>query len=71
MELARGFLNPNFSGWKTLPSLTKDLYSDENKNKDLTDENEDESKEKDPEKNENRTNQTQQMKHKTGTTHTP
>ena len=71
MELARGFLNPNFSGWKTLPSLTKDLYSEENKNKDLTDENEDESKEKDPEKNENTTSQTQQEKHKIGATHIP
>ena len=71
MELARGYLNPNFSGWKTLPLQTKDLYSEESENEDLADEKEDEPIEKDPEKNENTISQTQQGKHKTGATHIP
>ena len=71
MELARGYLNPTFSGWETLPSQTEDIHSEENENEDPANENKDEPKGKDPEKNENITNQTQQMKHKTRTTHIP
>ena len=71
MELARGYLNPNLSGWKTVPPQSKDIHSEESENEDLTDAKEDEPKEKDPNKNENTTNQTQQMKHKTEITHIP
>ena len=59
MELARGYLNPNISGWKILPSQTKDTQNEESENEDLANEKEDEPKEKDPEKKENMTNQTQ------------
>ena len=58
MELARGYLNPNFSGWKTLPSRTDDIRSEESENEDPANEKEDEPNEKDPKKNENTTNQT-------------
>ena len=71
MELARGYLNPHSSGWKILPSQTEDIHSEESENEYLANENKDEPKGKDPEKNENITNQTQQMKHKTRTTHIP
>ena len=47
MELARGYLNPNLSGWKITPSQTKDILNEESENEDLTDEKEDEPKEKD------------------------
>ena len=50
MELASGYLNPNLSGWKTLPLQTKDIYSEESENEDLADDKKDEPKEKDPEK---------------------
>ena len=50
MELARGYLNPNISGWKTVPPQTKDIHSEESENEDLTDAKEDEPKEKDPDK---------------------
>jgi hypothetical protein len=48
MELARGYLNPNFSGLKTVPPQAKDIHSEESENEDLTDAKEDEPKEKDP-----------------------
>ena len=71
MELARGYLNPNLSGWKITPSQTKDIHNEESENEDLTNEKEDEPKEKDLEKNENTSYQTQQIKHKKRTTHIP
>ena len=58
MELARGYLNPNISGWKIVPSQTKDIHSEESEIEDLANEKEDEPKEKDLEKNENTTSQT-------------
>ena len=38
MELARGYLNPNKSNWKSLPLLTKDIDNDDDENDDTTDE---------------------------------
>ena len=40
MELARGYLNPNSSNWKSLPLLTKDVDSDDDMKRDPTDEEE-------------------------------
>ena len=40
MELARGYLNPNSSHWKSLPLLTKDMNSQDVENEDPIDEKE-------------------------------
>ena len=72
MELARGYLNPNLSGWKITPSQTKDIPNEESENEDLTDETEDEPKKKDTEKKRKHTlPDITQMKQKEKTTHKP
>ena len=38
MELARGYLNPNSSEWKSTPLQTKDLNSEDDENEDPVDE---------------------------------
>ena len=69
MELARGYLNPNLSGWKITPSQTKDIPNEESENEDPTDEKEDEPKEKDPEEKRKHTpsNTTDETKEKNNT----
>ena len=50
MELARGYLNPNSSNWKSLPLLTKDMDSDDDENEDPIDEEEKKEEDKRTEK---------------------
>ena len=73
MELARGYLNPNFSGWKTIPIQTKDLYNEESESEDPVDEKEDELEKKEPEKKRkhNQTDTTGGAQNSSGATHIP
>ena len=50
MELARGYLNPNSSDWKSLPILTKYMNSEDEKNEDPIDEEEEKEEDKRTEK---------------------
>ena len=50
MELARGYLNPNSSDWKSLPILTKDMNSEDDENEDPIDEEEEKEEDKRTEK---------------------
>ena len=50
MELARGYLNPNSSNWKSLPILTKDMNSEDDENEDPIDEEEEKEEDKRTEK---------------------
>ena len=50
MELARGYLNPNSSNWKSLPLLTKDMNSEDDENEDPIDEEEEKEEDKRTEK---------------------
>ena len=52
MELARGYLNPTFSGWQTTPSQTKDLHSEDSESEGPVDEEEDELEKEQTEKTE-------------------
>ena len=52
MELARGYLNPNSSDWKSLPLLTKDMNSEDDENEEPVDEKEEKREEKKTEKTE-------------------
>ena len=38
MELARGYLNPNSSNWKSVPLFTKDMDNHDDENEDPIDE---------------------------------
>ena len=50
MELARGYLNPNSSNWKSLPLPTKDMNSEDDENEDPIDEEEEKEEDKRTEK---------------------
>ena len=53
MELARSYLNPNSSDWKSLPLLTKDMNNEDDENEDPIDEEEENEEDKRTEKSGN------------------